>query len=496
MSFITPLNLFLTLAGAQLLHILYVLVFRSLLSPLARIPGPRLAALTGWYECYYDVFYPGQYVFKIKQLHQQFGPIVRITPREVSISDLNFLDAIYSPGVYAKRDKDFEKVKALGINTSIGGAVGHDLHRRRRESLNPFFSKKGVLALAPQLQSKIFQLNSILAVSQKTGEVVNLSDIYFAFASEQNVLANSVRAAGMRNNVATVLRGVKFNLHFSWVRSLARMLPSSLMGRWVPQGVKDMMKFRQAIRREVEQILQSKDDSKSSHSVFLELRDSPTLPASEKTAQRLEDEAALLVMAGTESPAKSITIAHYHLLSNPDLMSKLRAELSEHPSTTLSEIDQLPYVRAISLEANRLSFGLTGRNPRIAPDETLTYTDLSSKVSYSIPPGTPVSTSTLLAHTNEQVFPDPWTFNPDRWLGNGMEKKKYMLAFSKGPRQCIGMHLADAEAMIAIAEMGRWGMELFETNDGDVKFLHDYHVATPNLNSLGVRARVLGRVDL
>ena len=46
---------------------------RLFLSPLADIPGPKLAALTHWYEFYYDVVKPGQYVFKIKQLHDVYG---------------------------------------------------------------------------------------------------------------------------------------------------------------------------------------------------------------------------------------------------------------------------------------------------------------------------------------------------------------------------------------------------------------------------------------
>jgi len=75
-----------------------------------------------------------------------------------------------------------------------------------------------------------------------------------------------------------------------------------------------------------------------------------------------------------------------------------------------------------------------------------------------------------------------------------MERKRYMLAFSKGPRQCIGMHLAEAELIMAIVEMAKWNMELVGTDERDVRFLHDYHVATPRLDSLGVRARVLGEV--
>jgi len=199
---------------------------------------------------------------------------------------------------------------------------------------------------------------------------------------------------------------------------------------------------------------------------------------------------------GTESTAKSICIAHYHLIVNKEIMAKLRSELSTARSTSLADLDRLPYLHAITLEANRLSFGLTGRNPRVSPEQALQYIDLSNKTTYVIPPGTPISTSTLLAHTNEDVFPHPWTFNPDRWLGTeGQARKKYMLAFSKGPRQCIGIHLADLELVSAIAEMAKWDMDLFETSEEDVKFLHDYHVATPRLDSLGVRARVLRRVE-
>lgn len=120
------------------------------------------------------------------------GPIIRITPRELSVSDLDFLDTIYAPGPHAKRNKDLEKVKALGINTSIGGAVDHDLHRKRRESLNPFFSKKSVLHIAPQIQERTAQLGNLFMASK---EIVNLSDLYFAFASEQVLLLSTTRNA-------------------------------------------------------------------------------------------------------------------------------------------------------------------------------------------------------------------------------------------------------------------------------------------------------------
>ncbi|KAF2494401.1 hypothetical protein BU16DRAFT_463446, partial [Lophium mytilinum] len=64
--------------------------YRLYLHPLAHIPGPKLAALTHWYEAYYDVVKKGQYVFEIGRMHKKYGPIVRVGPNEVHILDSEY----------------------------------------------------------------------------------------------------------------------------------------------------------------------------------------------------------------------------------------------------------------------------------------------------------------------------------------------------------------------------------------------------------------------
>jgi len=227
-------------------------------------------------------------------------------------------------------------------------------------------------------------------------------------------------------------------------------------------------------------------------SIFCELRDNPSLPPSEKGLTRLEQEGTLLVMAGTESTAKSISIAHYHLLANPAIMQRLRTELKPvSASASWTELEQLPYLSAIIAEANRLSFGVTARACRIAPDETLQHKQ------YAIPAGTPLSMTTLSVHTDETIFPDPWAFKPERWLGaEGAARRRFQMAFSKGGRSCVGVNLAHAEMFVAVAAVARYEMRLYGTGSEDVEFRHDYHVAYPRLGSKGVRAEVLGRADM
>ncbi|KAI2629785.1 cytochrome P450 [Hypoxylon sp. NC1633] len=501
-------------------YLAYLFLWRCLLSPLARIPGPKLAALSYWYECYFDIIQPAQYTFKIKALHQKYGRVVRIGPNDVSIADPDFFDTVYAPGPGHKRDKNPKHNRALGVNSSIGGSVSQELHRKRREALNPFFSPQRIHRLDSHLASKAAQIESLFAEAMKSGEVLNLSDVYFAFCSDivnqycfgndPNLLNDMHLASIRRNNVASVLGRVKIMFHFGWIRTLMRLLPPGTIAR-------DMMMFRRRVRAAVDRVLAYEPSSEKTPSIFTHLRDDAELPAAEKSAQRLEDEAVLMTMAGTYSPMLSIVAAQYHLLARPEIMTNLRTELAAHGSaTTAAQLERLPYLSTIMQEAHRLTFGLTGRNPRVCPDETVVYAhDKDPRQTYSFPPGTSLSVSTLVIHTDESLFPSPWHFDPDRWLTTSTDnpkglaptdlvtdeepgeeeqdatsslvsrRRRSMLSFMRGPRTCIGRHLANAEMAVLLATMARWDLELFETDEEDVRFKHDYHVMCPRLGSQG-----------
>lgn len=62
-------------AASAILYMLGLGFYRLYLSPLASVPGPKLAALTGWVEAYYELFHGegGQFMFKYREWHQKYG---------------------------------------------------------------------------------------------------------------------------------------------------------------------------------------------------------------------------------------------------------------------------------------------------------------------------------------------------------------------------------------------------------------------------------------
>jgi len=59
--------------GIVTLWLAYTVFYRLWFSPLARFPGPRLAALTTWYQFYFDIVKDGRLPWHLAHLHQIYG---------------------------------------------------------------------------------------------------------------------------------------------------------------------------------------------------------------------------------------------------------------------------------------------------------------------------------------------------------------------------------------------------------------------------------------
>lgn len=153
------MNLFsamLSALAAALIYACCAVFYRLFLSPISAFPGPKLAAATFWYEFYYDIILGGKYIWKIKALHEQYGPVIRINPEELHVVDPAFWDVMYTTSTNTnRRDKPAWQAKGTGIPLSMIGAVPHALHRARRAALSPFFSMQNIRRLLPRIQERV-----------------------------------------------------------------------------------------------------------------------------------------------------------------------------------------------------------------------------------------------------------------------------------------------------------------------------------------------------
>ncbi|GLB11935.1 hypothetical protein AtubIFM57258_009209 [Aspergillus tubingensis] len=137
----------------MVIFIVGLVLYRLYLSPLAKFPGPRLAAATGLYEFYYDVIRDGLFVWHIERLHQIYGPVVRIKPWEIHVKDPDNYNTLYA-GVTRKRNKD-SWFSFAGWPDSIFSTNGHALHRSRRSVLAQFFRRQAIMDVQPLIRENI-----------------------------------------------------------------------------------------------------------------------------------------------------------------------------------------------------------------------------------------------------------------------------------------------------------------------------------------------------
>lgn len=55
------------------IYLIGLALYRLFLSPLVKFPGPKLAALSGFYEAYYEIWLKGQFAFHLDDLHERYG---------------------------------------------------------------------------------------------------------------------------------------------------------------------------------------------------------------------------------------------------------------------------------------------------------------------------------------------------------------------------------------------------------------------------------------
>ncbi|PKY00826.1 cytochrome P450 [Aspergillus campestris IBT 28561] len=483
-------------------YVLLQSIYRLYFHPLRKFPGPRLAALTSLYEFYYNVIRSGKFLFEIERMHEQYGPIVRINPREIHIKDSDYYDQIYISRI---QDKDPYHVRSLSVPLSSAATVHHELHRRRRELINPFFSKRSVMGLEHLVQDKVDQVGQHLTKAQVNRTVVSLDELFAGLTADvisKYTFGESIGildTEDLRNDFRDALTAATSFAHVARFSSLVGFMSTTVprFVEWINPRTKGFFDIKRSVEGTILDTWKgekSKGTGKQK-TIFDTLCD-PSLPAEERTLDRIRDEALVILAAGTETTARVLTIGFFHIYRDPSILQKLRDEIKQvMPQPTdrvsLAQLEKLPYLTAVINESFRVSHSVTVRLPRVLP------TALQYK-NYTIPPGTSVSQAIYFVHMDPTVFPSPETFRPERWIeatDKGERLNRYLVPFTKGPRICVGLNLAYAELYQVFATLiRRFDLEIYNTTPESIHVTRDVMIGLPDTDEMKVYSLVTGTV--
>ncbi|KAF9732898.1 hypothetical protein PMIN06_007474 [Paraphaeosphaeria minitans] len=488
-------------------------IYRVYLSPLSHIPGPKLAAATRWYELYYDAYKVGKYYFEIEKMHEKYGPIVRITPFEVHISDPAYYNELYNMKLRLHKDPWY--YSWLFRPGSIFATMNPDLHKLRSAPIKKGLSPASILRVDHVLKEHLSRLTLRIQEHRDRGQPINMTDAYRALATDivtdiscpesLHLLDKPGMGHEFHESIANYTMFAIWNRHFTWIGPLLDSLPRwfvALQGD-VALGIIDAL-----IEQEQQAIDVIKNDGKSISTksfpvIMNEVYTSPDIPPSQKTPRRLFEEISILIGAGSETTSNSLLTTTYHVLANPEILANLQTELrtaftEQERMDVLSykQLELLPYLTAIIHEGLRLATGVSGRLPRINKTAPTLYTNPSSHSTYTIPPNTPISMTTRSMHYNAACYPSPTSFQPSRFLApeDKKESLRWFAPFGRGARSCVGQHLAMAEMYMVIGNLfARWEVRLAEGVDGrDVGMAHECFAPFPEVGRAGVLLDVVG----
>lgn len=169
--------------------------------------------------------------------------------------------------------------------------------------------------------------------------------------------------------------------------------------------------------------------------------------------KQLRDEAMTVFSAGHETTAVTLTWAFYVLSQHPEVAARLHEELDTVLGgrvPTFADLPALTYTEKVLKETMRLyppAWSVTR--------ETIEPVTLAER--YALPKGAMLMVNIYGIHRDERYFPDPLTFDPERWTPENektMQRYQY-LPFGAGPRVCIGNSFAMMEARLVLATLAQ-----------------------------------------
>lgn len=130
------------------------------------------------------------------------------------------------------------------VKDSLLSTLSHDLHRKRRAALNPYFSKANVRRLEPVLQKVLVNLLRRLEACQKSGGIMLISRAYraaavdvvtaYCFGQSVDNLSREDYNRHFQDAVNSLFEMSAWFTHLPWLSSLITALPDSVLCTLMP----------------------------------------------------------------------------------------------------------------------------------------------------------------------------------------------------------------------------------------------------------------------
>ncbi|OGE48035.1 hypothetical protein PENARI_c033G04918 [Penicillium arizonense] len=396
------------------------------------------------------------------------SPVVRVGPDHVHIKDIDAYEkSVPTNGTVPRSFLTFTRVFRNGTNFekdhvfytcadndgSIFSLSNRDEHRARRKALSPRFSKKAAEADAPAILNQIRLLEGFIIQHSSLEKSCNVSDLFRVFGI--NIVAKTllgdchdlVQYEEAKPELLETVDGLSVMLpilrFFPYMGTISNIMPSFIAEQLTPAGV---LSFKKTCEDYTQSMMDKpiRSDVESSRSSVMEILMAHSLETTGKLPKLnyLTAEAFTFIDAGVDTTGRTLAAAVYYVLRTPSVEKKLQEELdslslwgSENTEDIVRNVGKLPYLNAVIKEAHRIWPSLPGPLPRVVPSEGLQVG------SYFIPQGTIVSATHHSMHFDEDIFPEPKTFKPERWLrDDSTELNRYLTPYSRGSRACIGIN--------------------------------------------------------
>ncbi|KDQ53508.1 hypothetical protein JAAARDRAFT_39194 [Jaapia argillacea MUCL 33604] len=487
------LNFFAAGVTSVLGYVFYHLFIAPRFNPLRELAGPPVKGLFGSHMA--AVLDPRRSPAVHEKLVNAYGRNIRIRgvgpwdERLLTIDPVALSHVLKHSTIYEKPWQSRRLITGL-IGCGMLGAEGQ-VHKRQRRVATPAFSVQNMRALVPLVFGKGSELKdrwmSIITetnkaagteteavrldvchwISRATFDVIGLAGFDYQFNAIQNE-SNELFCAYKDMFEVAISQG-------QGLRSLLGIYLPILDTLFPNDAVRIVRKGHEVIGRVAGQLVQEKKrkiakgkaHGKDLLTLLLKSNAATDLPPD----QRISDEDILnnintFMFAGSDTTSLALTWTLLLLAQHPAVQTRLRTELlSIAPPASLASltddeiqslhttISELPFLHNVAREVLRLippvhsSLRVATQDDEI-PTSSPVY-DRSGKRerrSVRVPKGSFVHVAVEAFHLDKEIWgEDAWDFNPDRWdnLPEAVLAQpglfSNLLAFSAGPRSCIGM---------------------------------------------------------